>query len=118
MIAKDSVTVTTVVRTDPADAFRLFTAEIDSWWKRGSRYRFVRLEIAGNKVAKAAYIYNRERKGQVVGTVTSATGLVNAYPASSGVYAVLERTYSIDTVNFDAAMSSCCGTQYSTRLPG
>jgi hypothetical protein len=34
------------------------------------------------------------------GTVTSATGLVNAYPASSGVYAVLERTYSIDTVNF------------------
>ena len=40
--------------------------------KRGSRYRFVRLEIAGNKVAKAAYIYNREHKGQVVGTVTSA----------------------------------------------
>jgi aminomethyltransferase len=40
--------------------------------KRGSRYRFVRLEIAGNKVAKAAYIYNKERKGQVIGTVTSA----------------------------------------------
>ena len=40
--------------------------------KRGSRYRFVRLEIAGNKVARAAYIYNKERKGQVVGTVTSA----------------------------------------------
>ena len=40
--------------------------------KRGSRYRFVRLEIAGNKVARAAYIYNRKRKGEVVGTVTSA----------------------------------------------
>ena len=39
MIAKDSVTVTTVVRTDPADAFRLFTEEVDSWWKRGARYR-------------------------------------------------------------------------------
>jgi type II secretory pathway pseudopilin PulG len=34
------------------------------------------------------------------GTVTSATPLANAYPTSSGVYAMQERTYSIDTVNF------------------
>jgi aminomethyltransferase len=40
--------------------------------KRGSRYRFVKLDVAGNKVAKAAYIYNRERNGDIVGTVTSA----------------------------------------------
>jgi aminomethyltransferase len=40
--------------------------------KRGSRYRFVRLEIAGNKTAHASYIYNSKRKGEVVGTVTSA----------------------------------------------
>ncbi len=33
------------------------------------------------------------------GTITSATGLVNAYPVASGVYAIQERTYSIDTVN-------------------
>jgi uncharacterized protein YndB with AHSA1/START domain len=39
MIANESVTVTTVVRTDPATAFRLFTDEIESWWKRGPRYR-------------------------------------------------------------------------------
>ena len=39
MIANDSVTVTTVVRTDPNAAFRVFTDEIDSWWKRGPRYR-------------------------------------------------------------------------------
>jgi hypothetical protein len=39
MIANDSVTVTTVVRTDPVEAFRIFTAEIDAWWKRGPRYR-------------------------------------------------------------------------------
>jgi hypothetical protein len=39
MIANDRVTVTTVVRTDPATAFRLFTDEIDAWWKRGPRYR-------------------------------------------------------------------------------
>jgi hypothetical protein len=39
MIANDSVTVTAVVRTDPATAFRIFTDEIDAWWKRGPRYR-------------------------------------------------------------------------------
>ena len=40
--------------------------------KSGSRYRFVKLDVAGNKVAKAAYIYNREKKGDIVGTVTTA----------------------------------------------
>jgi len=39
MTTNDVVTVTTVVRIDPANAFRLFTMEIDSWWKRGQRYR-------------------------------------------------------------------------------
>jgi Activator of Hsp90 ATPase homolog 1-like protein len=39
MTGNDSITVTTVVRTDPATAFRIFTEEIDSWWKRGARYR-------------------------------------------------------------------------------
>lgn len=40
--------------------------------KRGSRYRFVRLDVAGNKPAKSSYIYDRPRKGKVIGTVTSA----------------------------------------------
>jgi uncharacterized protein YndB with AHSA1/START domain len=31
--------VTTVVEVDPADAFEVFTREIDAWWKRGPRYR-------------------------------------------------------------------------------
>jgi len=39
MITADSVRVTTVVRTDPAAAFRFFTDEIDAWWKRGALYR-------------------------------------------------------------------------------
>jgi len=39
MISNDSVTVTTVVRADPGAAFRIFTEEIDTWWKRGPRYR-------------------------------------------------------------------------------
>lgn len=40
--------------------------------KRGSRYRLVKLDIEGNKVAHAAYIYDRKDDGNVVGTVTSS----------------------------------------------
>ena len=39
MITNDRVVVTTVVRTDPATAFQLFTDAVDAWWKRGPRYR-------------------------------------------------------------------------------
>lgn len=39
MISNDRVSVTTVVRTDPQTAFRLFTGEVDLWWKRSSRFR-------------------------------------------------------------------------------
>jgi len=38
--------------------------------RRGSKYRLVKLDIAGNKVAKDAFIYDRRCKQ--VGTVTSA----------------------------------------------
>jgi aminomethyltransferase len=40
--------------------------------ERGSRFRFVRLDVEGNKPARSAYIYNRPKNGDVVGTVTSA----------------------------------------------
>ena len=40
--------------------------------KRGSRFRFVRLDVEGNKPAKSSYIYDKPRKGNVIGTVTSA----------------------------------------------
>lgn len=36
------VTVTTTVAVDPATAFAVFTEEIDLWWGRGPRYRFLR----------------------------------------------------------------------------
>jgi hypothetical protein len=39
VIPNDSVTVTTIVEADPASAFRLFTDEIDLWWKCSDRYR-------------------------------------------------------------------------------
>ena len=35
----EPVTVTTVVAVDPPTAFRIFTNEVDSWWKRGPSYR-------------------------------------------------------------------------------
>jgi aminomethyltransferase len=38
--------------------------------RRGSRYRLVRLDVEGNKLARDSFIYNRRR--EVVGTVTSA----------------------------------------------
>ena len=37
---------------------------------QGSRYQFVRLDVAGNRPAEHAFIYNRRHKA--VGTVTSA----------------------------------------------
>ncbi len=37
--ATDSVTVTTLVSVDPGTAFEVFTDEVDSWWRRGPRYR-------------------------------------------------------------------------------
>jgi uncharacterized protein YndB with AHSA1/START domain len=35
----DSVRVTTFVDVEPEEAFEVFTAEIDRWWKKGPRYR-------------------------------------------------------------------------------
>ncbi len=34
-----SVIVTTLVAADPDAAFAIFTAEVDSWWKRGPMFR-------------------------------------------------------------------------------
>lgn len=39
MKSTDAVTVTTLLGVDPGGAFRLFTEEVDLWWRRGPRYR-------------------------------------------------------------------------------
>ncbi len=44
--------------------------------QNGSRYRFVKLDVAGNKPAEHAFIYNR--RGKAVGTVTSAAWVPTA----------------------------------------
>lgn len=38
-IAGDEVTVSVLVALAPDEAFRVFTEEIDRWWRRGPRYR-------------------------------------------------------------------------------
>jgi uncharacterized protein YndB with AHSA1/START domain len=35
----DQVTVTVLVRVPPVEAFRIFTEEIDDWWRGGLKYR-------------------------------------------------------------------------------
>jgi len=35
-----SISVSVTVPLDPGDAFRLFTEEVDLWWKHGQAYRF------------------------------------------------------------------------------
>ncbi len=39
MSRTDYVSVTTLVATDPATAFEIFTAEVNVWWKHGPRFR-------------------------------------------------------------------------------
>jgi uncharacterized protein YndB with AHSA1/START domain len=39
--ASDSVTVSIQVGVEPAVAFDVFTRELDAWWGRGPRFRFV-----------------------------------------------------------------------------
>lgn len=57
----DQARVSVAVAVAPADAFRVFTTEIDRWWRRGARYRnagaargFVRIEAGvGGRVFEA-----------------------------------------------------------------
>ncbi len=42
--AGDQARVSVVVEVDPIAAFRVFTEEIDQWWRRGVKYR-----IAGDR---------------------------------------------------------------------
>ena len=39
MIAGDQATISVLVEVEPAIAFRIFTEDIDRWWRRGLQYR-------------------------------------------------------------------------------
>jgi len=38
----DQARVTVLVEVPPEDAFRIFTEDIDQWWRRGKRYRIAK----------------------------------------------------------------------------
>lgn len=38
-MSSDAARVTALVRVEPAEAWRVFTEEIDLWWRRGLKYR-------------------------------------------------------------------------------
>jgi hypothetical protein len=38
----DRVRASVLVRVEPTEAFRVFTQELDRWWRRGPRYRVAR----------------------------------------------------------------------------
>jgi len=40
LIAADAVRVTSRVEVDPDTAFRVFTEEVDDWWRHGPRFRW------------------------------------------------------------------------------
>jgi uncharacterized protein YndB with AHSA1/START domain len=74
--AQDSVRVQTSVAVPPAEAFRVFTEEIDAWWRRGLAYRIggtsstLRLEPGlGGKLVETYEIKGRS-KSHAFGTVT------------------------------------------------
>ena len=43
--AGDRARVSVLVRVPPEQAFRVFTEEIDAWWRRGPEYR-----VAGSSI--------------------------------------------------------------------
>ena len=40
-VSTDRIQATTVVALDPVVAFEVFTDEIDAWWRRGPRFRWL-----------------------------------------------------------------------------
>ena len=65
--AGDAVTVSVLVRVEPTAAFRIFTEEIDLWWRQGPRYR-----CAGRNPGKLAL--ETRAGGRLFETFTTASG--------------------------------------------
>ena len=57
-----TVKVETLVKTDPGTAFRVFTDEVDAWWRREPRFRFGdggAMRFADGKLWEGAYEVGR-----------------------------------------------------------
>jgi uncharacterized protein YndB with AHSA1/START domain len=65
--AGDGATVTVSVRVSPADAFEIFTREIDLWWRQGPQFR-----IAGRR--RGQLVFEAGVGGRLFETVELAAG--------------------------------------------
>jgi uncharacterized protein YndB with AHSA1/START domain len=82
-VSGDQARVSVVVAAPPGEAFRVFTEEIDQWWRRGLRYRvagahrgFIRIEPGvGGRLFESF-----ERGGE---TIVFDTGRVTAWEPPS-----------------------------------
>jgi uncharacterized protein YndB with AHSA1/START domain len=64
----DCVRATTIVPADPAEAFALFTTEVDLWWRRGPRFRQGRgrpsvMRFEGGEGGRLVEVYTDEAGG-------------------------------------------------------
>ncbi len=75
MSASDSVQVSLEVRVDPDTAFRVFTEDVNSWWKQGARYRFVApyrgaMKFLPGVGGKLVHVHAESKEEFVVGEVS------------------------------------------------
>jgi len=66
-VTGDAATVTVFVAVSPADAFEVFTKEIDAWWKHGPQYR-----IAGRR--RGQLVFEGKVGGRLYETFELPTG--------------------------------------------
>jgi aminomethyltransferase len=93
--------------------------------QRGSRYRLVKLDVAGNKPAKDAFVYDKRRK--LVGTVTSAVwspaakaniALASLERPSGNVGDVLwAEIYYQKELRWSRVMAKCCVVEGAFYTP-
>lgn len=82
------------VAVSPADAFAVFTEEIDRWWRRGPRYRHGRGILAIEKGVGGRVFESFERDGQ---TVVVSLGRITVWePPARFVYLWRNATFRED----------------------
>jgi uncharacterized protein YndB with AHSA1/START domain len=71
----DKVTLTTLVAAPPKEAFEAFTQEIDTWWRRGPRYR--------SDTAASVIRFEDDRLVEVTGDGALTLGRISAWEPGS-----------------------------------
>jgi uncharacterized protein YndB with AHSA1/START domain len=77
--AGDQATVSVLVKVAPAEAFRLFTEEIDSWWRGGLRYRIGKRRSVVHLEPKLGGKLFESFETSAGGAKVKATGVVTCF---------------------------------------